>query len=117
MDISKIPLSPIVEHESLLILSGQLAFTTPGVLVQGGIAEQTHQVMTNIAAILKSRGAGLSDILKMTIWLTDKADFLGFNKAYGAFFEPGTYPARSTVVSQLLIDGALIEIEAIAKKR
>lgn len=116
MDISKIPLSPIVEHEGLLFLSGQLGFTSPGVLVAGGIEAQTRQAMANIEAILIANGSGLKSIRKTTIWLTRKSDFPAFNETYGSFFDPGAFPARSTVVSELLIDGALVEIEAIASK-
>ena len=57
-------------------------------------------------------GAGLEDVVKTTIWLTDRADFSGFNAVYREFF-PDAPPARSTVVSELVLD-ARVEIEAIA---
>lgn len=52
-------------------------------------------------------------IIKTSVWLTDKADFLGLNRAYAESF-PSHSPARSTVVSDLLIPGARVEIDAVA---
>ena len=116
IDLTKIPLSPVVEANGLLFLSGQLGFKEPGALVKGGIAEQTRQVFSNIEKILSLHGAGLTDIVKTTVWLTDKQTFQEFNTVYGTYFDQGAYPARSTVVSGLLIEGALIEIEVFARK-
>ena len=116
IDLTKIPLSPVVEANGLLFLSGQLGFKEPGVLVEGGIVEQTRQVFSNIENVLAMHGAQLSDIVKTTVWLTDKQTFHDFNTVYGNYFAQGTYPARSTVVSGLLVEGALIEIEVIARK-
>lgn len=115
IDLSKIPLSPAIRHNDTLYLSGQLAFGEPGVLINGGIEAQTKQVMLNIETVLKKHSISLKDVIKTTIWLTNKSDFAGFNAAYGQFFDPGHYPTRSTVISGLLIDGALIEIEVIAR--
>jgi 2-iminobutanoate/2-iminopropanoate deaminase len=56
----------------------------------------------------------LDDVLKVTVWLTDAADFAEFNLAYAAFF-PGRKPARSTVVAGLVLPDARVEIEAIAR--
>lgn len=117
MPPSTLPLSPAREHDGLIFLSGQLGFVTPGVLVEGSVEEQTHQVIANIKAVLEAHGAQLSDILKSTIWLTRVEDFALFNKAYQTYFAPGEYPARSTVVSSLVIEGALIEIEVIARRK
>lgn len=115
MDISKIPLSPIVQANGFFFLSGQLGFTAPGVLVEGGIREQTRQALRNIKTILAAHGAGTSDILKTTIWLVDTGDFPAFNEEYAAFFSGHSFPARSTVVSSLVVPGAKVEIDAIAK--
>lgn len=114
-DISKIALSLAVPHKDTLYLSGQVAFDEPGVLVEGGIEAQTKQTMLNIKSVLKSHKLDMKDIIKSTVWLTDKANFSGFNDTYREFFEAGHFPARSTVVSDLTIEGALIEIEVIAR--
>jgi 2-iminobutanoate/2-iminopropanoate deaminase len=52
-------------------------------------------------------------VVKVTIWLTDAADFGGFNAAYSEFFGEHR-PARSTVRSDLMLPGAKVEIEAVA---
>ncbi|WP_159587284.1 RidA family protein [Chelativorans xinjiangense] len=107
-----VPLSSVVNAGDLLFVSGQLPFGEDGRLIYGGIVEQTRQAILNIQAALQPLGAGLGDIVKTTVWLTDKNDFAGFNDAYREFFAEGP-PARSTVVSALVLD-VRVEIEAIA---
>ncbi len=106
-----VPLSGVVEAGDFLFVSGQLAFGEDGRLLDGGVADQTKQILTNIEALLRPLNAGMDDIVKTTVWLADGADFQAFNDAYRAFFKT-TPPARSTLVSGLLMD-ARIEIEAV----
>jgi len=108
-----IPLSPAIRAGDLLFVSGQLGLDAGGKLVAGDIAAQTHQCVARIRALLAEAGAGLDRIVKINVWLTDKADFAGFNDVYRGYF-PLRPPARSTVVSDLLIPGAKVEIDAIA---
>lgn len=115
MTISSLPLRPFVKSGDFIFVSGQLGFTEPGVLIDGGIEEQTAQALRNIETILAAEGSSLDKIVKTNIWLTGKEYFPGFNKAYGAAFTSGIFPARSTVVSGLLIEGAVVEIDAIAR--
>jgi 2-iminobutanoate/2-iminopropanoate deaminase len=98
----------------LLFLSGQLAFDEQMKLVAGPVAAQTRRCLENIGAILAKEGASKDDVLKVTVWLTAAADFAEFNAAYAAFFA-GHKPARSTVVAALVVRGALVEIEVIAR--
>jgi 2-iminobutanoate/2-iminopropanoate deaminase len=107
------PLSKVRRAGNLLFLSGQLPRNAAGEVVQGGIEVQTRQVLSNIAEVLSSQGAGLGQVVKVTAWLTDAAFFSGFNKAYMEFFQE-PYPARSTVVSALVMPGANLEIEVVA---
>ena len=79
----------------------------------GDIAEQTRLCLENIRRLLAAEGLSLSDVIKVTIWLTDAADFGGFNAAYSDFLQEHR-PARSTVRSDLMLPGAKVEIEAIA---
>jgi len=75
------------------------------------VAEQTRQVLRNIAAVLAERGLTLDDCVKTTVHLADLADFAQFNEAYKEFFtEP--YPVRTTVGSQLA--NILVEIDVVA---
>jgi len=106
-------LSPAVSAGRLLYLSGQLAFGPDGVLIDGDIAAQTARTLDNIAAVLDQHGLTLAHVVKATVWLARVEDFAPFNAAYAAAF--GTHrPARSTVRSDLMLPGALVEIEVIA---
>lgn len=94
-------------------LSGQLAFNQEGRLQGDDIAEQTAQTLRNIQAVLDSLGLTAADIVKTTVWLRDRADFMGFNEAYAAFFGESR-PARTTIISALVVPEARVEIEAVA---
>jgi len=111
------PLSPAMVAGDLVFLSGQLAFGADGAIVApDDVARQTEQVLANLNRVLAGLGLDLSDVVKTTIWLTDTADFPAFNAAYAAAF--GTHrPARSTVRADLMLPGARVEIEAVAKRR
>lgn len=80
----------------------------------GDIRAQTRAVIANIGAILAAAGAGLGDIVQVTTYLTDMADFGAYNEVYGQHFDE-TGPARTTVaVRELPHPDLLIEIAAIA---
>lgn len=107
-----LPLSAGRDHGSTVFISGQLGLAG-GKLCGPGIAEQTNQTIDNIETLLAEAGLGLADVVKTTIWLTRAEDFPAFNTTYASrFTDP--FPARSTVVAQLLIPEALVEIEVIA---
>ena len=114
MDTSKLPLSPGKRAGDFVYVSGQLGFDENGSIVSADIADQARQTLKNIEKVLQAHGAKLRDVVKMNIWLTSKSDFPEFNAVYSGHFEPGQFPTRSTVVSELLIDGAKIEIDAVA---
>jgi len=108
------PYAQAVRAGNLLFLSGQVALDpATGVLVAGGVEEQTRRVMQNLSAVLAAGGSGLDNVVKATVYLTDLGQFDAMNRVYGSFF-PGEKPARVTVeVSRLPKDG-LVEIDAIA---
>ncbi len=98
---------------NLIFTSGQLGFDNNGKIIGDGVRAQTRQTLLNLVGILQAHGLGQEHIVKTTVWLTDRSNFPDFNEEYAAFF--GTQkPARSTVICDLAIEGALIEIEAIA---
>ena len=115
-DKPAIPLTPCIAEGNLLFLSGQLGYLAPGQLAEGGIEAQTNQTFINISKVLEANGATLKDIIKATVFLTDKANFAAFNAAYREHFPDGAYPTRSTVVCELVAPGALVEIEVVARK-
>lgn len=108
-----VPLTPAVRAGALVFVSGQLGLDSKGALVAEDIGAQTRQAVERIRGILAEAGLGLDAIVKTSVWITDKADFQAFNAVYRECF-PNHPPARSTVVSDLLIPGAKVEIEATA---
>jgi 2-iminobutanoate/2-iminopropanoate deaminase len=108
------PYSQALRAGGFLFTAGQVGFDpATGELVDGGIAEQTRQVLANIRAILEAGGGGLGQVVKTTVFLVDMADFAAMNEVYAEAF--GTHrPARSTVAVAALPRGARVEIEAVA---
>ncbi len=108
-------LAPYTEAAGLVFLSGTLAIGPDGTISATGIAPQTEQVLANIKTVLESAGLSLADVVKTSVWLTQAADFPGFNETYAKVFG-GLRPARSTVISGLAHPLALVEIEAVARR-
>lgn len=108
------PYSQAVVAGNLLFISGQIPLDpATGQVVGGGIAEQTRQVMNNLAAVLKAAGVDFSRLAKTTIYITDLSDFAVVNGIYGEYFT-GAFPARATVQVAALPKGVMVEIEGIA---
>jgi 2-iminobutanoate/2-iminopropanoate deaminase len=107
------PYSQAISTGNLLFTAGQVAIDPgTGKLVEGGIKEQTRQVMENLKAILTEARTDLSKAVKTTVFLQDMKDFTDFNQVYGEFF-PSQPPARSTFQVGALPLGAMVEIEMI----
>ena len=100
--------------DNLVFTSGQIPLVPEtGQIVEGGIVEQTKQVLTNLKAVLEEAGSGLDKVIKTTCFLADMNDFATVNEVYGSFFA-GDYPSRSAVEVARLPKDSLIEIEVIA---
>jgi 2-iminobutanoate/2-iminopropanoate deaminase len=98
----------------LIFASGQIPIDPQtGQFVAGGVAEQTEQVLKNLAAVLEAAGSGLDRIVKTTVFLADMQEFAAMNEVYGRFFKE-LPPARATVEAAGLPRDARVEIEAIA---
>lgn len=108
------PYSQAVKAGGTLYVSGQLPLDpATGKFVEGGVPEQTLQVMKNIGAILDEAGYAYSDVVKSTCFLADMAYFADMNKVYAEFY-PQDPPARAAFAVKELPLGALVEIECIA---
>jgi 2-iminobutanoate/2-iminopropanoate deaminase len=111
------PYSQAVRLGDLVFTSGQIPIDPQtGVFVEGGIAEQTEQVLRNLAEVLRAAGTGLEEVVKTTVFLADMNDFAAMNEVYGRYFsnEP---PARSTVQAARLPRDARVEIDVIAVRK
>ena len=108
------PYAQAVKTGNLLFISGQIALVAEtGELITSSIAEETHQVMKNLQAILKSEGADFSNIIKTNIFLSGMEHFSIVNEVYGQYFS-GDYPARETVAVKGLPRNVNVEISMIA---
>jgi len=109
------PYSQAVVVDGLVFTAGQIALDPrSGEMVGRSTAEQTEQVLTNLAMILQAAGSGLRLVVKTTVYLLDMADFPAMNEVYAKHFA-GHRPARSTVQAAALPKAARVEIEAIAR--
>jgi len=108
------PYSQAIAAGQLLFLSGQTPLDpATGKLVDGGIAEQTHRVMSNLRAVLTAAGASFDNVVRTTIFLADMNDFAAVNEVYGSYFE-NPAPARACVQAAALPMQARVEIDAVA---
>lgn len=111
---TKAPYSQVVIYDSLLFVSGQIAYDpeTKSV-IKGSIEEEAELALRNLKSIIKEAGSSLNKVLKVSVYLTDMNEFERFNTVYKKFFsdEP---PARTCVEVAHLPFNAKVEIEAIA---
>ncbi len=110
------PYSQAVEANGMLFISGQIPID-PSIakVIEGGIKEQTEQVMKNIAAILKEAGYTFADVIKSTCLLSDMENFAAMNEVYGKYYAENP-PARAAYAVKGLPLGVMVEIETIACK-
>jgi 2-iminobutanoate/2-iminopropanoate deaminase len=108
------PYSQAVVANGFVFASGQIPIDpATGQFVEGGIVEQTEQVLRNVSNLLEAAGTSLARVVKTTVFLADMNDFAAMNETYARFFgaEP---PARSTVQAARLPRDARVEIEVVA---
>ena len=108
------PYSQAVRVGSMIFCAGQVPLDPKtGQIVSEDIAEQTHRVLDNVTAILKSEQLTLAHVVKTTVFLADFGDFQKMNEVYATYFREQP-PARSTVGVSTLPKNARVEIEVIA---
>jgi len=107
------PYSQGIRTGGFAFTSGQLPATLSGEVISDDITKATRQSLNNVKAVLSAAGAAMTDVVKVTVFLTDMADFAQMNEVYKGFFsEP--FPARSCIQVAALPKGARVEIEATA---
>lgn len=107
------PYSQGIVVNNMFYSSGQIPLTAEGVLVEGTIHDQTHQVFKNLKAVLEAANASLETVVKATVFIKDMNDFAAVNEVYGQYFVEHK-PARSCVEVARLPKDVLVEIEVIA---
>lgn len=107
------PYSQALIVNGILYSSGQIPLDpATGNVVEGGIKEQSLQVMKNIKAILEKANTSFENVFKTTCFLSNIEDFAAFNEVYAEYFTGK--PARSCVAVKDLPKGVLVEVEVIA---
>jgi len=109
------PYSQAIAIDGFIFCSGQLGMDPATGELLEGIANQAERAMVNLEAVLAGAGASLADVVKTTIFLSDLANFSTVNDIYSKHVIAPA-PARSTVQVAALPRGALVEIEAIARR-
>lgn len=112
------PYSQAIQAGNTIYVSGQIALDSDtGQLVgEGDVAQETHQVMRNLQAVLEAAGYTLRDVVKCTIFVKDLGNFGLINEIYGSYFFADYAPARETVEVSRLPKDVQVEISCIAVK-
>ncbi|MGH8453026.1 MAG: RidA family protein [Nevskiales bacterium] len=107
------PYSQAVRAGKTVYLSGQIALDpSSGQLVEGGIDAQIHRVFRNLKAVAEAAEGSLAQTVRLTIYLTELADFPRVNEIMAQYFQ-APYPARATVGVAALPRNARVEIDAV----
>lgn len=110
------PYSQAINCGDFVFLSGQIPLVPEtGLVADGGLEAQAHQMFANIKAVLAEAGMSLSNVVKTTVFMTALSQFAAFNAVYAEYFK-APYPARSCVEVSALPKGVLVECELIAKR-
>jgi len=104
--------SQAVRSGDTLYLSGQIGLDPASGQLVEGIENQIQRVFGNLKAVAEAAGASLGEVVKVTVYLTDLANFARVNEAMARYFKQ-PYPARAVVGVASLPRGALVEADAI----
>jgi len=111
------PYNQAILVNGTLYASGQIALNPKdGTLVMDTLEQETEQVMSNLAAVLKAADMAFEDVVKCTIFLSDMEMFARVNAVYGKYFDEAMAPARETVEVANLPKYVNVEISCIATK-
>jgi 2-iminobutanoate/2-iminopropanoate deaminase len=108
------PYSQAIVHGGVVYCSGQIAIDpATGALIEGDVQAETHQVLTNLRAVLRAAGSDFDRALKVTVFLQDMNDFGAVNAVYAEHFGEAR-PARACVQAAGLPKGVRVEIDCVA---
>ncbi|MBU0926086.1 RidA family protein [bacterium] len=111
------PYNQATAFDKLVFLSGQIPLVPQTMeIIEGGVKEQTVQVMENLKAVLEESNSSFENVLKTTCYLSDMDNFVAFNEVYSQYFPAETAPARATIAVKTLPKNVFVEVDAIAFK-
>ncbi|PRD46047.1 RidA family protein [Sphingobacterium haloxyli] len=110
------PYNQAIQAGNTLYVSGQIPLIPETMeLIDSGVADETHQVLKNVQAILTHAGYTLNDVVKASIFISSMDDFATINEVYAQYFTE-SQPARETVAVKTLPKNVNVEISVIAWK-
>jgi 2-iminobutanoate/2-iminopropanoate deaminase len=108
------PYSQAIKANGFIFASGQIPLDPATMkIVDGGVEEQTRQVLDNLKAVLEAAGSSLDRVVKTTVYLADMNEFAAMNEIYARYFG-ATKPARATVQVARLPRDVRVEIDVVA---
>lgn len=108
------PYSQAIKANGFVFISGQIPIDpATGNLIEGGIAQQTEQVLKNLSAILQAAGSSWEKVVKTSVFLKNMSEFAAMNEVYAKVCK-NSPPARSTVEVARLPKDVLVEIDVVA---
>ena len=109
------PYSLGIKTGNLLFISGSVGWDASGKVVgDGGVKAQTRQAFENIRAVIEAAGGSMENVVKVTIFLTDRDDYPAMNEVRAEYFTKDPPASSAFVVGGLIPPGLCVEIEAVA---
>lgn len=109
------PYNQAIMVNDTLYLSGQIGLDPQSMkVVNGGVKEETKQVMKNLKAVLEAADMTFNNVIKSSIFLINMSDFGKVNEIYGSYFSDETAPARETIAVKTLPKNVRVEISMLA---
>lgn len=110
------PYNQAIKAGNTLYVSGQIPLIPETMeLINSGVADETHQVLKNVQAILTHAGYTLNDVVKASIFISNMDDFATINEVYAQYFTE-SQPARECIAVKTLPKNVNVEISVIAWK-
>ncbi|HBQ94169.1 MAG: enamine deaminase RidA [Sulfobacillus benefaciens] len=111
------PFSHATWAGDFLFVTGQMPIDpVTNQYLDGGISEQTHQVMSNLHQVLAAAGLSFHDVVSVRAFLADMTDYNAFNQVYQTYFSPQNLPSRTCVGVNGLAGGAKVEVDLVAMR-
>jgi 2-iminobutanoate/2-iminopropanoate deaminase len=110
-----IPYSPAAVSDGLVHVAGVISSDASGEIVADDFASQAKRTFGNLVRTLEAAGCSAADVVHVTTYLTDRGDFDAFNEIFKQTFSD-PYPARVTILAQLIVPGLKIEATAVAAR-
>jgi enamine deaminase RidA (YjgF/YER057c/UK114 family) len=105
-----------VRHGDLVFTSGHVAMDEDGnVMAPGDVVAQANIVHSRISELLELAGSSVTDVLKITAFLTDAADYPRYNEVRHEWFPEDPPASSSVIVAGLVRPGLVIEVEVVAR--